>query len=68
MSQALAAGDFDPERVAVTARAQLSVDARRAPAVELPTDIEQRFGHLPARGAPSLADYDQLLIAAGGTR
>lgn len=71
MGRALATGDFDPERVTVTARAQLSAGAgpgASALTVALPRDIEERFGHLPARGAPSLAGYDRLLTGTGRTR
>lgn len=71
IARALASGDFDPERVAVTARTQGDANGRAnlgALAVDLPRELTDRFGHLPARNTPSLADYDQLLVATGGSR
>lgn len=68
MKRALADGDFDPERLAVTARAYHDgsrVD-QRAVILPLPAATEQRLAHLPPRPAPSLSGYDQLLDAAYG--
>ena len=71
MNWALATGDFDPEHVTITARTQHSASDRRGAGeiqVALPTDIKERFGPLPARSTPSLADYDRLLTTTGETR
>jgi hypothetical protein len=67
VEQAIAAADFDPEHVAVSARRQHSTRLAGA-MVALPTDIEERLAHLPARVAPSLACYDKLLATVGGDR
>lgn len=70
MARALATGDFDPEHVTITARAHHATgrEDTGGMSIALPKDIEDRFGHIPARATPSLADYDQLLTTTGGTR
>ncbi|WP_141990287.1 IS21 family transposase [Rhodoglobus vestalii] len=61
METAIAAADYDPDRLAVAARA----NAAFAPIVtQLPEELTDRVVHLPERGAPSLAGYDQLLVGA----
>jgi hypothetical protein len=67
MAHALATGDFDPEHVAVSARAGQATNTGELASV-LPQRIADRFAHLPARDAPSLAAYDRLLTTTGGTR
>ncbi|WP_141990275.1 hypothetical protein [Rhodoglobus vestalii] len=61
METAIAAADYDLDRLAVAARA----NAAFAPIVtQLPEELTDRVVHLPERGAPSLAGYDQLLVGA----
>ena len=61
METAMAAADFDLDRLAVAARA----NAVFAPIVtQLPEELTDRVVHLPERAAPSLAGYDQLLVGA----
>lgn len=64
MEAAIANGDYDPEHLAVAARANTVFPAG---APDLPEALARRVVHLPERQAPSLAGYDQL-TAVGGAR
>ena len=62
MEAAIAAADYDPDHLAIAARA----NAAFAPAaMALPQGLADRVIHLPERKAPSLAGYDRLLATAG---
>jgi len=59
MEAAIAAADYDPDHLAIAARA----NAAFPPALtRLPDELTDRVMHLPEREAPSLAGYDQLLV------
>jgi len=61
MEAAIAAADYDPDHLAIAARA----NAAFPPALtRLPDELTDRVMHLPERQAPSLAGYDQLLVGA----
>ncbi|GAA1366476.1 IS21 family transposase [Arthrobacter rhombi] len=62
MEHAVAAGDFDTDRLAVRAR---SAGAAAGPPAVLPAEVIGRIGHLPERKVPSLHGYDTLLAGAG---
>ena len=61
MEAAIAAADYDSDRLAVAARANTVFP----PIVtRLPEELTDGVVHLPEREAPSLAGYDQLLVGA----
>ena len=62
MEAAITAGDYDPDHLAISARANAVFPT--VP-VGLPERLTDRIIHLPERSAPSLAGYDQLLAVAG---
>lgn len=62
MEAAIAAADYDPDHLAIAARANA---AFAPPALALPQGLADRVIHLPERKAPSLAGYDRLLATAG---
>jgi transposase len=69
MERAMAAGDFDPERIAVTARTHHGgTMPATAPAIPLPAAVLERMAAVPKRRTPSLAGYDLLLTGAGDPR
>ncbi len=62
MEAAIAAADYDPDHLAIAARANAAFPSV---ATVLPEGLADRVIHLPERKAPSLAGYDLLLAAAG---
>lgn len=62
MESAITVGDYDPDHLAIAARANAALPADTT---ALPEVLADRIVHLPERIAPSLAGYDQLLTAAG---
>ena len=63
MKAAIASKDFDTDHLMIQARVHLAFTP--AQATVLSADLADRVLHLPDRGEPSLAGYDQLLAVAG---
>ena len=61
MEAAIAAADYDSDRLAVAARANTVFPPIFT---RLPEELTDRVVHLTEREAPSLAGYDQLLVGA----